>query len=381
MYSLLFLVTVAWAWWEVGTDGWALVPRTVGPAVLLVCVILLAPTLRAYRHAFELPATVAVGTLMLVGTGYMMFVSSNAAAAVSVPGTAAGAAMSDSSLLKAGADWPAYGGSYSARRYSPLDQINPTNVSQLTRAWVFHTGDLPSDETRNTYGAETTPLKVGNLLYVCTPKNILIAVEASTGKQSAGATILAFPTRSSPIRPPAAVSRTSRCRMPIPRNFARPGCSKERWMDVSSRSTPNPANLACRSVTEVRSTRRPGSGGMIPACTRSRRRRPSFAASSWWDIRSSMDRSAMLRQASSRATMRSPASCAGPGTWRGRMELRRRPSARPIAAARPTCGRPRLATNSLGLSISRSGSRRSIIGAAAARRSKNNLPRRSWPSM
>lgn len=203
MYSLLFLVTVAWAWWEVGTDGWALVPRTVGPAVLLVCVILLAPTLRAYRHAFELPATVAVGTLMLVGTGYMMFVSSNAAAAVSVPGTAAGAAMSDSSLLKAGADWPAYGGSYSARRYSPLDQINPTNVSQLTRAWVFHTGDLPSDETRNTYGAETTPLKVGNLLYVCTPKNILIAVEASTGKQR---------WRYDPRVPDAFIPYTAACR-------------------------------------------------------------------------------------------------------------------------------------------------------------------------
>ncbi|WP_283812587.1 membrane-bound PQQ-dependent dehydrogenase, glucose/quinate/shikimate family [Bradyrhizobium aeschynomenes] len=203
LYSLLFLVTVVWAWWEVGTDGWALVPRTVGPAVLLVCVILLAPTLRAYRHAFELPATVAVGMLMLVATGYLMFASSNAAAAVSVPGMAAGSAMSDPSLLKSGADWPAYGGSYSARRYSPLDQINRKNVAQLTKAWVFHTGDLPSDETRNTYGAETTPLKIGNLLYVCTPKNILIAVEASTGKQR---------WRYDPRVPDAFIPYTAACR-------------------------------------------------------------------------------------------------------------------------------------------------------------------------
>src|SRR5690606_21554473 len=46
LYAAVFAGTVAWALWEVGLDTWALVPRIVGPAVLLVAVLLVAPTLR-----------------------------------------------------------------------------------------------------------------------------------------------------------------------------------------------------------------------------------------------------------------------------------------------------------------------------------------------
>jgi hypothetical protein len=34
-------------------------------------------------------------------------------------------------------DWPAYGRDPGAVRFSPLDQINTTNVSQLQRAWTY----------------------------------------------------------------------------------------------------------------------------------------------------------------------------------------------------------------------------------------------------
>src|SRR3546814_17487145 len=63
--------------------------------------------------------------------------------------------MPDPALMKAGSDWPAYGGSYSARRFSPLTQITPDNVGQLERAWLVHTGDLPSARAEGTYGEET----------------------------------------------------------------------------------------------------------------------------------------------------------------------------------------------------------------------------------
>jgi quinoprotein glucose dehydrogenase len=93
-------------------------------------------------------------------------------------------AMADPALLQPAADWPAYGGSYSARRYSPLAQITPENVGGLKRAWLIHTGDLPSSKMiRDTYGAENTPLKVGDSLYVCTPKNIVLALDPATGRQ------------------------------------------------------------------------------------------------------------------------------------------------------------------------------------------------------
>ena len=38
-------------------------------------------------------------------------------------------------------DWPTYGHDAGGMRYSPLKQINTTNVQKLRRAWTYHTGD------------------------------------------------------------------------------------------------------------------------------------------------------------------------------------------------------------------------------------------------
>ena len=88
-------------------------------------------------------------------------------------------AMADASLMQVSADWPAYGGTYNAQRYSPLDQINRENVRRLARAWTFRTGDIPEER----WGAETTPLKIGDTLYLCTGRSKLIAIDAATGAE------------------------------------------------------------------------------------------------------------------------------------------------------------------------------------------------------
>src|SRR5215475_14432469 len=44
-YVGAFLFTAAWAFWEVGLSGWELIPRLVGPFVLLILAILVAPAL------------------------------------------------------------------------------------------------------------------------------------------------------------------------------------------------------------------------------------------------------------------------------------------------------------------------------------------------
>ena len=49
IYVVAFLGTALWAFWEVGLNGWALVPRLVGPLVLLLLVILSLPVLDANR--------------------------------------------------------------------------------------------------------------------------------------------------------------------------------------------------------------------------------------------------------------------------------------------------------------------------------------------
>jgi quinoprotein glucose dehydrogenase len=49
IYVVAFVLTALWAFWEVGLNGWALVPRLVGPLVLLLLVILSLPVLDANR--------------------------------------------------------------------------------------------------------------------------------------------------------------------------------------------------------------------------------------------------------------------------------------------------------------------------------------------
>lgn len=83
-----------------------------------------------------------------------------------------------------GTDWPYYGGSDLSQRFSPLTQITPENVARLERAFVYHTGDLPPGETAGKYAPETTPLKIGDSLVLCSAMNILISIDAATGTEN-----------------------------------------------------------------------------------------------------------------------------------------------------------------------------------------------------
>ncbi len=71
-------------------------------------------------------------------------------------------------------DWPVYNGSYENTKYSKLNQINTSNVSQLKEVWRY--------ESNETGGLETAPLIVGRTLYAYTPQQEVIALDAVTGK-------------------------------------------------------------------------------------------------------------------------------------------------------------------------------------------------------
>ncbi|PAL19599.1 membrane-bound PQQ-dependent dehydrogenase, glucose/quinate/shikimate family [Sphingopyxis sp. GW247-27LB] len=203
IYVAVFFLTLIWALWEVGGNGWALVPRVVAPLVLLVAVLFAMASLSARAHRWRLAAgSSAVLILLFVVAGVTLGWLNSPRPLQSLP--AARLAMTDPALMQAGSDWPAYGGTYSARRYSPLDQITPANVGKLEQAWLIHTGDLPSSpQIRKTYGAENTPLKVGDSLYVCTPKNIILALDPATGKRK---------WRFDPGVPDTAIPYTAACR-------------------------------------------------------------------------------------------------------------------------------------------------------------------------
>ncbi len=83
-------------------------------------------------------------------------------------------------------DWPAYGHDAGGMRFSPLDQINTTNVAQLHRAWTYHTGEQPSisgPRGQRQTAFETTPLIANGVLYFSTPANRIVALDPESGRQ------------------------------------------------------------------------------------------------------------------------------------------------------------------------------------------------------
>ena len=81
--------------------------------------------------------------------------------------------------------WEHWGGDRGGTRFSALNQITPSNVNNLIRAWEFRTGDL-AKRTRNTMTLskfQSTPLFVEGRLVFCTPFNEVIALHPGTGAQ------------------------------------------------------------------------------------------------------------------------------------------------------------------------------------------------------
>jgi quinoprotein glucose dehydrogenase len=81
-------------------------------------------------------------------------------------------------------NWPFYAGDAGGSRYSPLDQINTANVTQLKPAWEIHTGDV-SDGTggRPKSEFETTPIVVDGTMFLTTPFNRVLALDPETGAE------------------------------------------------------------------------------------------------------------------------------------------------------------------------------------------------------
>ena len=187
VYALFVLASLAWAVWEVGFDWWQLGPR--GGVIVLLGVWLLTPWIRRPLVAARQPGASSLSHWPLTasvviaagGAGYSMtqdpletvgslpteIVNANPALGGDVPP----------------AEWHQYGRTPFGQRYSPLSDINTENVSSLKVAWQYRTGDvkLPEDVAETTY--QVTPLKVGDTLYLCTPHNWAIAIDARTGEE------------------------------------------------------------------------------------------------------------------------------------------------------------------------------------------------------
>ncbi len=87
-------------------------------------------------------------------------------------------------------EWPTYAGDLGGTKYSPLDQIDATNFSDLEIAWRWASPDGSLDldalrEARPEIGIrnfKATPLMVGGTVYISTPLVQSAAIDAGTGE-------------------------------------------------------------------------------------------------------------------------------------------------------------------------------------------------------
>jgi quinoprotein glucose dehydrogenase len=188
LYWLVLLVTVVWALTEVGLDGWKLMPRIFGPAVLGVWLGMpwVAGKLRSKEgdKRFLASGLAAAALSAVVAAGVILIGLQTTAARYHLAGAPAPAVAIPSDPLVPDQDWRYYGRTPAGDRFSPLAQITPANVPQLQRAWTFRTGDLPKpgeNSSGHEFNFEATPVKVGDNLYFCTPHRWIFALDATTG--------------------------------------------------------------------------------------------------------------------------------------------------------------------------------------------------------
>ena len=131
-------------------------------------------------------------------------------------------------------NWMLYRRTYDGQGYSPLDQINTSNVKNLTPVWTFSTGVVE--------GHEAPPIVNNGVMFVTTPMGQVIALNAKTGDEywryKRSFQKICF----SCIRPTAA----SAC--------GRTSSISPRPMIMWSRSTPRPARWS--GTPRSRTTRR-----------------------------------------------------------------------------------------------------------------------------
>jgi len=188
VYALVMLGALGWALYEVGFDWWQLAPR--GSLIAPLGLWLLTPWVvkrLGWQHygarvwgGSALPLLLAV---VLWGAVAVQAISTDTHDIKGMlPAPLASAPAATDAQVPAG-EWHAYGRTQHGTRYSPLAQITPSNVDRLEPVWHYRTGDVrrPGDPEETTY--EVTPLMVDDSLYLCTPHNLVIALDAETGEE------------------------------------------------------------------------------------------------------------------------------------------------------------------------------------------------------
>ena len=180
LFAAVMVLTVIWALVDAGLVFWPLVSRLFALAVLSLLVALVYPTLREANGLPGGQGGYLWGGLLAIAmaAGFWGMFQPHA----SVSPTGDGPALTQVDPAKAQKNWAHYGNDEGGSRFVALDQINRSNVAKLVPVWTYHTGDVALSDGN---GAEDqmTPLQVGDKVFICTPHNNVIALDADSGKQ------------------------------------------------------------------------------------------------------------------------------------------------------------------------------------------------------
>lgn len=187
LYALVLALTIVWALWESGARFWPLVPRLVAPfalAILIAMPFVWRP-LRGWprQHLPFRRAVVVVGSGLLLSIAGGLGLNAMSSPLPVAPIYRMGMTKAQSPHLAKvadGRDWPVFGNDEGGSRFSALNQINASNVGNLQVAWQFRVG---ADTSGKMPVMEVNPLKIGNMVYICTAYSDVIAVDAETGVQ------------------------------------------------------------------------------------------------------------------------------------------------------------------------------------------------------
>ncbi|MDH2327330.1 glucose/quinate/shikimate family membrane-bound PQQ-dependent dehydrogenase [Cereibacter sp. SYSU M97828] len=199
VYAVTLLAWLAFAVWEAGFDWWRLAPY--GGVMVLLGIWLWLPFVRnrlwpgglASRDAVMTgPGTykgqrtpglpIALAVLVTVAVAVYAMFQDPTDISGELPTQIVNADPATGNEIPDG-DWHQYGRTNYGQRWSPLAQVTPANVADLQEVWRYQTGDVkrPDDVNETTY--QVTPLKIGDKLFICTPHNLAIALDAATGQE------------------------------------------------------------------------------------------------------------------------------------------------------------------------------------------------------
>ena len=114
VYTAAFILTVLWSLWEVGLNGWALVPRLVGPAILMAGVLAFLPTLPIPNPTRIRNLGLATLGVFVVALCFASFALNNAGSAKPLPQLESNAIYDDNAPHHG--EWSSYGAGRSAQR-------------------------------------------------------------------------------------------------------------------------------------------------------------------------------------------------------------------------------------------------------------------------